>query len=827
MAGFAGGDLDPWLIALVPRKPRHVYWRRRIVVLLVPVALVLGVLTVVRSQGRPAEATAGASNREDGRPLDLDVSIPPPVDRAAPSVPLEPDPVVPPAASRFQPLGGESLLDRAPLSPGVAAVVDVPGRAGVAASGISAVAVQVMAASSGDPGVVTVWPDGAVPPAVPTLTVAGNGDTAVTWTVVPLPESGRILVSATQTAEVTVRAVGAFSPSAEGTTSGRFVAVDPPVRLHDGDLDVTATTPLDLLDAIGTAPSVAGTALVRVRVTDAAPPGTVTIGDEPVAELPQAGATAATLATVPLGDGEPQPLGVTGGQAVVSVDMVGWFTGSGAPRGTDGLLVPLPPARVLDTTTAGGPLDPGYRRDAGVGGAGGLPEFGAAAVLARVGVPAPADGGDVWVWPGGQRRPPTPVLPVRSGPDTATVDLLRLGQGGRLSIRSDAAVDVQVDVLGYLVGRALPPDPLVAPVAPGPAGAEPLPELDAVVERFLRQRGIPGASLAVARDGRIVYARAYGTADPATGAPVRLDTRFRLASISKVVTAAAVLRLVAEGALSLDEPVLARIGARLPAPADGRLTTVTARQLLHHTSGLATAPDPFFNEAGDAFAPGGPRSCEEAARWLVGRSLRSEPGSRFDYSNGGFCLLSLLVEAVTGSSYEAAVQSLVLEPRGAVRIGPGRTTFTEPGDAAHPTADPLGPGVGFFMESLLGAGGLLGTPTDVVRVVDGLDPTRSGPGSAAPDRPALLDSAGFSDLLLPGPSRWGLGVDVLGPGAFGHTGSLAGARSMTVHQADGTTWAITVNAAFGDHGSVLGSLMARALAAVPAWPAWDLAPDLP
>ena len=348
-----------------------------------------------------------------------------------------------------------------------------------------------------------------------------------------------------------------------------------------------------------------------------------------------------------------------------------------------------------------------------------------------------------------------------------------------------------------------------------------------MIEQFLRQRGIPGASVAVARDGRIVYARAYGTADPASGEPVQVDTRFRLASISKVVTAAAVLRLVALGELSLDEPVLARIGDRLPAPADPRLATVTARQLLHHTSGLPTSPDPFFNEAGNDFGPGGPQSCEEAARWLVGRHLRSEPGSSFSYSNGGFCLLSLLVEAVTGSPYEAAVRSLVLEPRGVSLLGLGRTTFTEPGDAAHPTADPLGPGVGYFMESLLGAGGLLGTPTDIVRVVDGLDPTRSGPGSAAPDRPALLDSAAFADLLTPGPSRWGLGVDVLGPGAYGHTGSLAGARAMTVHQADGTTWAITVNAAFGNHGSVLGSVMGRAIAAVPAWPAWDLSPDLP
>ena len=70
-------------------------------------------------------------------------------------------------------------------------------------------------------------------------------------------------------------------------------------------------------------------------------------------------------------------------------------------------------------------------------------------------------------------------------------------------------------------------------------------------------------------------------------------------------------------------------------------------------------------------------------------------------------------------------------------------------------------------------------------------------------------------------------VRLFGGATFGHTGSLASTRDMVVHQADGITWAITTNGSFGDHGSVLYSVMSHALATVGAWPAYDLSPDLP
>ena len=106
-----------------------------------------------------------------------------------------------------------------------------------------------------------------------------------------------------------------------------------------------------------------------------------------------------------------------------------------------------------------------------------------------------------------------------------------------------------------------------------------------------------------------------------------------------------------------------------------------------------------------------------------------------------------------------------------------------------------------------------------MRVVDGLDPAKTGEHLLAP--------ATYTALLTSGPGGWGAGVRLFGPDSYGHTGSLAGTRDMVVHQADGITWAITTNGSSADHGTVLYRVMSQALATVGAWPAYDLSPDLP
>src|ERR1043166_5397109 len=143
-------------------------------------------------------------------------------------------------------------------------------------------------------------------------------------------------------------------------------------------------------------------------------------------------------------------------------------------------------------------------------------------------------------------------------------------------------------------------------VAPVPAQEKKLPvsgledadlaPFDELMIKFMTEHKVPGASLAVAKDGKLVYARGFGHADQDKMLGVQPTTRFRVASISKPITAAMILRLVELGLLKLDDNPFEFLQIELPANADPRLKKITIRQLLHHTAGFDRAKsfDPMF-----------------------------------------------------------------------------------------------------------------------------------------------------------------------------------------------------------------------------------------
>ena len=168
-----------------------------------------------------------------------------------------------------------------------------------------------------------------------------------------------------------------------------------------------------------------------------------------------------------------------------------------------------------------------------------------------------------------------------------------------------------------------------------------------------------GAAL-VTRGEKVLLRKAYGLADRDLAIPNTLDTRFRTASVTKMFTAVAVLRLVQDRRIKLDDP----IGRWLPAVAGKPIARATIHHLLTHTSG-----------AGDVF---GPRYAEhqrelrthgDYVKMFGGDALLSEPGTRYEYSNLGFILLGAMIERVTRKSYYDYVQEVVFEPAGMTRTG--------------------------------------------------------------------------------------------------------------------------------------------------------------
>lgn len=192
----------------------------------------------------------------------------------------------------------------------------------------------------------------------------------------------------------------------------------------------------------------------------------------------------------------------------------------------------------------------------------------------------------------------------------------------------------------------------------------------AAMERLLSRAEALGFSGQVlyAEDGRVLLHRAYGWADRAARRPFTTATPSGVASVSKQLTAAAVLALRDQGRLTLGDPV----GRHLPGlPEDKR--GITVGQLLTHTSGMPPGDlmDDFEVSDGGAVL----------AR-VAAAPLRSEPGARWRYSNAGYNLLALVVERVTGLSRQESMRRLVFDPAGLVHTGVGPPASGDP--PAHP-----------------------------------------------------------------------------------------------------------------------------------------------
>lgn len=177
----------------------------------------------------------------------------------------------------------------------------------------------------------------------------------------------------------------------------------------------------------------------------------------------------------------------------------------------------------------------------------------------------------------------------------------------------------------------------------------------------------PGLSLAVVRNGRIVLARSYGTADATTGAPVTDQTVFHWWSMTKIATAAAILRLVEEGQVGLDDPVADILDFFVVDQPAGS-GPITIGQLLDHSSGL---PDIMPDMLGWVHYDAAPRDQTALLRANLPKFSRLQfaPGTSHAYTNLGYLVLGAVIEAVTGERYEDHVARTVLAPLGMVDTG--------------------------------------------------------------------------------------------------------------------------------------------------------------
>lgn len=199
--------------------------------------------------------------------------------------------------------------------------------------------------------------------------------------------------------------------------------------------------------------------------------------------------------------------------------------------------------------------------------------------------------------------------------------------------------------------------------------------LDNALLAKMNQYNIPSISVAVIRNERLVYVKAYGKSDIEANINATTNDLYRIASVSKPLTVIAILKLVQDGLINLDQRVFGS-GSILgndfgTFPVGSNKDLITVRHLIEHKSGWANIPDdPMFRS----------NNITQAALitdLVVNRALVSTPGSTINYSNFGYCVLGRIIEKISGTSYENYVRNNILTPIGITTMKIGGSTLAE------------------------------------------------------------------------------------------------------------------------------------------------------
>lgn len=337
--------------------------------------------------------------------------------------------------------------------------------------------------------------------------------------------------------------------------------------------------------------------------------------------------------------------------------------------------------------------------------------------------------------------------------------------------------------------------------------------LDTLAQRFIKQWEITGLSVAVVKEGKLVYAKGFGYADKERNVKMKPHHLLRMASISKLFTATAIMKLVEEGKLSLTDKVFGTQGIIKKynhLVVDSLVFKIEIQHLLTHTGGWRNQlrTDPMFVpvKVAEILKIPSPITFDDILRYMLMQKGYFLAGAFYDYSNFGYCVLGEVVAQVSGKPYEKYLQENILLPTGVKRIKIGKNRYKDrfahesryydakntslnlniysPKDSASRVYE------GNDTQALGAAGGLIATALDIAKFACAIDNFAT--------RPDILKEETIKKMVFPISKTDTLGKRVLGwkqvlPDKWWRTGNLASTSSTLSRRNDGYTWVLVTN----------------------------------
>lgn len=312
-----------------------------------------------------------------------------------------------------------------------------------------------------------------------------------------------------------------------------------------------------------------------------------------------------------------------------------------------------------------------------------------------------------------------------------------------------------------------------------------IPAIDNAVKAFMSTYTIPGVSIAITKDNKLVYVKSYGKMSASDNTPITNKSLFRIASVSKPITAVGIMKLLEANKLTLDSKVFGAgsiLGNDYPSSNLASVTDLTVRHLLHHTSNAwpNDGNDPMFQQPSFNF--------NQLIKWTLDNYSALGPRGVYRYSNFGYCLLGRIIEKLSGKSYEQFIKDEVLSPSGITTMTLGGNTLAD-----RKANEVIYTGQGGFnpynmnVTRMDAHGGWIASATDLAKFmvrVDGF--------SGKPDilQPATITT--MTTRSVPS-SNYACGWGVNNANHWWHTGGIPGTATEIIRSSTGYCWVILCN----------------------------------